>query len=142
MRFRAHFLVVALAAALVATLASNASALANPGFESGSFAGWSTFSSGWRVSNFGGDQHSGTFGAVNDVFPADGDVFRGVHQEISVTAGNTYTGGAWIRTVALDGDSQSWFEVQFRDASNNLLQQFESPHVTADQPFTFMTPGP
>ena len=119
-----------------------AAAVSNAGFETGDFTSWSTFSSGWRVSNFPGDQHGGTYGAVNDVFPADTDVFRGVHQSVSVTPGVTYTGGAWIRAVALDGDSQSWYEVQFFDGSNNLLQQFQSAHVLVDQPFTFMTAGP
>src|SRR5262245_48200273 len=117
-----------------------ARALDNPGFETGDFTGLLTFGPGWRTSG-GADAHAGSFGVVDDVLASDTPGFRGVFQEVSVTPGETYHSGVWIRAVNLTGHSESWFELQFLDASHSVLQQYQSAHVTAYQPFTFMSAG-
>jgi len=107
--------------------------LNNPGFETGTLADWSTFGSGWRIGS-GGDANSGTYGVVNDVLASDGDNFRGLFQMVSVTEGNIYQGGVYIRTVSV-GSSESWFELQFLNGSGGVISQFESTRVTGDQGF-------
>lgn len=112
--------------------------LVNPGFEDG-LNNWASFGQGWRTGG-GGDANSGALGAVNDVLSSDSDTFRGIFQNIPVIPDNLYSGGAYIRTVSI-GDSESWFELQFLDASGSVIDQHQSAHVTSDQAFTFMDIG-
>jgi len=109
----------------------------NPGFESGDFSDWGTFGQNWRIGS-GGDANSGTFGAVNDVTPADGDEWRGIFQNVAVVEGQTYTAGVFIRAVNVESSS-SWFELQWLDTESAVISQLQSSHVTSDQAFTFMS---
>lgn len=127
--------VLALAAGLSA--GSHAAVLVNPGFETGDFTGWQQFGQGWRVSDFPGDAHEGTYGAVNDVLNGHVDEWRGIYQNLPAHAGQVFFGGVWIRAIGLL-DSVSWFELQFHDINGNVIAQYQSAHVAADQPFTFM----
>ncbi|HMP90239.1 MAG TPA: PEP-CTERM sorting domain-containing protein [Kiritimatiellia bacterium] len=111
--------------------------ITNSGFETGDLTGWSTFGPGWRVGS-GGDANSGTFGAVNDVETVHVDEWRGIFQNVAVTAGETYTAGVFIRTVNLES-SRSWFELQWLDSDGGVISQLQSPFVTSDQSFTFMS---
>ncbi len=113
--------------------------LTNPGFETGDLTGWSAFGQGWRTSA-GGDAYSGSYGLINDVQPSDGDTYRGVFQNVPVVGGHNYEAGAQMRGVSI-GTSESWFELQFLDSSGNVIVQYQSPHMTADQAFAFMGVG-
>jgi len=126
----------ACAAACVLTLSGHAD-LINAGFETGDFTGWSTFGQGWRTSG-GGDANSGLFGVVNDVQDTDADNFRGIFQELPVVGGATYDFGVQIRAVNVES-SESWLEVQWLDSSGGIINQLQSTHVTADQPFTWIS---
>ncbi len=132
--------VCALAAIMVTLPATvQANLLTNPDFETGDLTGWGTFGSGWRISG-GADAHSGSFGVVDDIFATDTPGFRGVSQVLAATPGTEYTGSVWIRGVSLEaGKTEAWLEFQFLDGSNGVLLQLQSTHVTADQPFTFMS---
>ena len=124
---------------LSVTSITRANLLTNPGFETGDFTGWSTFGPGWRISG-GADANTGSFGVVDDIFATDTPGFRGVSQVIPATPGTEYTGGVWIRGVNIEtGNTEAWLELQFLDGSNGVLLQLQSAHVTADQPFTFMS---
>lgn len=113
--------------------------LVNSGFESGDFTGWLTFGQGWRTSG-GGDAFTGTLGVVNDVTTNDVDNFRGIFQNVPVTAGSTYNAGVYIRAVNIES-SESWFELQWMDVGGGVIDQLQSAHVAADQPFTLMALG-
>ncbi len=84
--------------------------LANPGFETGDFSGWSTFGQGWRIGT-GADAQAGTYGAVNDMLAGDVDEFRGVFQNLAVVGGSSYSAGVWLRAVTMD-TTESWLEIQ------------------------------
>ena len=125
----------AVAVLLAATSAGAASLVENPDFETDGLSGWSTFGLGWRTSS-GEDALSGSMGAVNDVLTSDTDEWRGVYQNVPVTAGATYSAGVSIRAVNVHFSS-SWFELQWLDGEGGVIEQLQSPWVTADQSFTF-----
>lgn len=114
--------------------AGAANPIDNPGFETDGLSGWSTFGLGWRTSS-GEDALSGSMGAVNDVLAADTDEWRGVYQNVPITAGATYSAGVSIRAVNIHVSS-SWFELQWLDGEGGVIEQLQSPWVTADQAFT------
>ena len=120
---------------MVGFAASVGAAMTNPGFETGDLSGWTTFGSGWRTGG-GGDANSGAYGAVNDVLPTDGDTYRGLFQSVSVTAGHYYTGGVHIRGISIN-TSESWFELQFLNGANAVIEQHSSAHTTSDQGYLF-----
>ncbi|HMP90237.1 MAG TPA: hypothetical protein PJ991_08540 [Kiritimatiellia bacterium] len=128
-----RILAVWLAIAAVAS-ASEAATLINPGFETGDFTGWFTFGQGWRT-GVGDDARTGDFGMVNDVLTTDDNTFRGIFQEVAVTAGNTYSAGVYIRAVNIQS-SESWFELQWLNSDGGVLDQLQSGHITGDQPFS------
>ncbi len=129
--------IIAICAAIGALALSARADLINAGFETGDFTGWSQFGTGWRMGT-GADAYTGTYGAVNDVLTTDSTGFRGIFQNIPVTAGDTYSFSVYIRAVNVES-SESWLEVQWINSSGGVIQQLESTHVTADQPFTQMT---
>ncbi len=115
--------------------ALQAAELANPGFEKG-LDEWTAVGQGWRVSD-GDDAYEGGLGAVNDVLPEDVDEWRIVHQEAPIESNRMYGASVWLRTVNVS-DSESWIEIQFLDWYGQVIEQFQSEHVSADQPFTLM----
>lgn len=108
----------------------------NPGFETGDLTGWLTFGQGWRT-GVGADAYTGEFGLVNDVLTNDADNFRGVFQSVPVIEGERYSAGVYIRAVNIES-SESWFELQWLDSGGGIIDQLQSAHVAADQPFTLM----
>jgi hypothetical protein len=108
--------------------------LINSGFEMGNFTGWSLFGQGWRISG-GADAYAGSYGVVNDVQGSDVDEWRGIFQEIPITPNDEYVFSVYIRAVNVES-SASWLEVRWLDTSGGIIQQLQSPSVTADQPFT------
>ena len=128
---------LALGAALAFATAASAQSVTNPGFESGDLSGWSTFGLGWRIGT-GDDAHDGTYGFVCDILDTHvGEEWRGVYQSVSVTGGETYDAGVWIRSVSVSS-SASWFELQWLDSGGSPISQLQSSSVTADQAFTYM----
>jgi hypothetical protein len=130
----AKILRAAAAAVLVLGIRGHAE-LINPGFEIGDLSGWSTFGQGWRISD-GADARAGLHGVVNDVQNSDSDEWRGIYQELPVKAGARYDFSVFIRAVNVE-KSASWLEIRWLDASDGIIQQIQSAHVTADQPFTY-----
>lgn len=108
--------------------------VSNRSFETGDFSGWSAFGQGWYIGT-GADAHSGADGAANAVSASESDNYRGLSQNVPVTAGKTYTGSVHIRAVNVRS-SESWFEVQWLDTNGGLITQTQSVHVVADQSFT------
>ena len=127
-----------LAAVLLAaaTLAS-ANLITNPGFESGDLTGWSTFGLGWRTAT-GADALSETYGLVCDVLDSHtGENWRGVYQNVPVSAGMAYNAGVYVRAVSV-ANSASWLELQWLDSGGGVISQLQSSTVTSDQAFTYM----
>lgn len=133
--------ILCLAAALmaVATVAP-ANIISNPGFESGDLTDWNTFGLGWRIAT-GADALSGTYGLVCDILDSHvGENWRGVYQNVPITAGTTYSAGAFIRAVSVDVSS-SWFELQWLDGDGGVISQLQSAAVVGDQAFTYLGVG-
>lgn len=105
--------------------------LENWGFESGSFSDWNTFGQGWRIST-GADAYANVYGAVNDVLTTDVDEWRGLYQNLPVTAGLTYCAGVYIRAVAVES-SESFLEIQWLNDAGAVISQQDSAAVSADQ---------
>lgn len=118
---------------------SSAELLANRGFESGDVSSWTQFGPDWRI-GIGDDAHAGTYGAVNDVQPwhDPGLDWRGLHQEVPVTAGETYLASVFIRAVSVESSS-SWLELQWLDELGGVIRQDATAPVDADQPFQLET---
>ena len=121
-------------------LAANTNILANPGFETGSFAGWTTFGNvlpNVSVQSGASQAHGGTYylktygqfiGATN---------YSGVYQDNLSAPSNTYTADGWAFSLGSDGggihgQDAIWVEVSFRDASYNALALYRSVVVTSN----------
>lgn len=128
---RAMIAAICLGGALAAGAETNY--VLNPGFETGTFAAWSSFASGWYIGT-GGDAQHGTYGAVNQINLGDTDEYRGILQEFAVQSNEMYSASAWIRAVAVES-TRSFLEIQWLDASGSLVGQHHSVAVTNSQPF-------
>jgi beta-glucanase (GH16 family) len=137
-----------LIAGLISTnqaFAANTNVLANPGFESGSLSGWTTFGnsignvsvqSGASVAH-GGSYYLKVYGqfitATN---------YSGIYQDNLSAPSNTYTADGWAYTLYSDGGGihgkdTMWLEVSFRDASYNALALYRSAIVTSNNLASF-----
>ncbi len=121
--------------------AAEANLLRNPGFEEGALEGWKTFGQNWRQSSFVNDEVSdyrtGRSGVVCDVATNDVNEWRGIQQTVPARKGLRYSAGAWVRTDGIEG-SETYLEIRFLDSEGELIEQHQSGHVAADQPFTEM----
>lgn len=129
---------LALALLVAGSASASANLLANPGFENPVLGGGDTFGAvGWNV--FGG----GTFTIKNA--PHSGDnafktfgVTSGAYQDFATTAGQSWQGGAWILNPSFDamtGAQIAAVNIEWRDASNNVLSYISSPGgLTAASP--------
>jgi hypothetical protein len=123
--------------------------LVNPGFESP--PNGHTVASGWTYysppppANYFGDYwvesvtntaHSGTFywkewGAL---YSATNNNVAGIYQTFSSLPGSTYQASGWFYTSPNDllgGSCATWVQVEFLNASSNLLALYKSPNFTA-----------
>jgi hypothetical protein len=117
---------------------ASANLLSNPGFESG-LSGWNIWGAGFRDSTWPGDVRSGSEGCVNDVNNDPNDEWRGIYQNIDVTAGLTYEYTAYLKGANIENTkSESWLELQWFDITGSMLSQEQSTHMTADQDWTLM----
>lgn len=106
--------------------------LANPGFESGSLAGWTAV--GPNVYVEGGASHSGSW-ATKVFGQFNGNTNEsGAFQQFPSAAGDTYAANAWLFTPAADkiaGANTAWVELSFRDADGALLALHRSATMTS-----------
>jgi len=86
-----------------AALTAHANLVTNPGFETGSFSGWTQFgdTSFTGVGAGAPYAHSGTFGAYFGPTSADGGIF----QAIPTTIGQTYTVDFWLSNDDSQGNN-------------------------------------
>ena len=125
-----------------------ANLLANPGFEANSghvvASGWSYFSSPPPPGYFGdywvenaSPAHSGSFywkewGAL--YLPAPTNNVAGIYQTFPSAPGAIYQASGWFETSsadALGADCATWIEVEFLNASTNLLAVYKSDNFSA-----------
>ncbi|MEJ5238043.1 MAG: family 16 glycosylhydrolase [Limisphaera sp.] len=112
--------------------------LANPGFETGDWSGWTRFGGNTYLHNrTERPVHTGMYvfkvfgqftGAPND---------SGVSQELPVLPGQRFRAAGWVMNPADDrlaGENHAWLEVSFRDAAGNTLAVYRSAPVTAATP--------
>jgi len=122
--------------------------LVNPGFETNSghvvASGWTYFSPSPPTNYFGDywvesavPAHSGTFywkewGAL--YLPAPTNNVAGIYQTLNSLPGTVYQASGWFYTSASDllgTNSATWIEVNFLDASSNLLAVYKSDNFSA-----------
>src|ERR1039457_4540170 len=122
-------------------VACGANLLSNPGFESASLTGWTTY--GDAINNtvlknitncpvFDGTNVFKVFGQFNGVMN-----HSGVYQDFSAGAGQSFTACGWMLTPSDDqiaGTNAAWIEISFRDASSNSLSLYRSTPVTTNTP--------
>jgi len=134
---------LALVVGLISTgraFAANTNILTNPGFETGSFSGWTSFGNvlpNVSVQSGASQAHSGTYylKAYGQFIAATN--YSGVYQDILSAPTNTYAADGWAFTLGSDGNGihgqdAIWLEVSFRDASYNALALFRSAVVTSN----------
>ena len=134
--------------------------LVNPGFEtppSGHAPYGTTVAAGWTYfsppppTGYFGDYwvqpgtahgvppHSGTcywneWGALYTTAPTNN--VGGIYQTFSSSPGSTYSASGWMSSASLDGgglgaDCFTWIQVEFLDASSNLLALYKSSNYSA-----------
>ncbi len=132
--------------AVVSLAQAQTNLLVDPSFESGVFD--ATGKAGWV--NFSGSAFANANGFYYDSFTPvsvlDGtnclqvyaaSEYDGVYQERPALPGQVYTAYVWLLTPASDQISRAntcFLEVQFHDASGNLLTDYESPVVDTNTP--------
>lgn len=121
--------------------------LANPGFETGTFSGWTVYNEAnlqttnnkYYDGNSGNGSnivtHSGNYVAntYNSDFSACSVNYNGVYQNIPSVAGSTYWSYGWGYTSPEDlmGAADSfWFELEFLNGSGDLLTLWQSEIMT------------
>jgi beta-glucanase (GH16 family) len=112
-----------------------ANILGNPGFESGSLSGWTTFGTYNYIQTSASVAHGGTYYyKVYGQFNASYN-YTGIYQDIPSAPSNTYTADGWAYTLSSDkirGQDLIWLEVSFRDASYNALALYRSVVVSSN----------
>ena len=122
--------------------------LVDPGFENGSFV--STPITGWVNFNGAAEQNVDDYyyGSITPISVYQGTntvqiyaygpgSYSGFYQDTAVVPGHVYTANGEFLTSAWDpisGQNSCYLEVQFRDASDNVLVDYRSASVTASFP--------
>jgi beta-glucanase (GH16 family) len=123
-------------AAVVAVNATGATnILTNPGFESGSLSGWSTFGPNNYIQTsvpHSGSRYCKVYGQFNGAYN-----YTGIYQDNPSTPGVIYSADGWAYSLSSDGggihgQDMIWLEVSFRDAAYNTLALYRSDVVTGD----------
>ncbi|HET7623729.1 MAG TPA: family 16 glycosylhydrolase [Verrucomicrobiae bacterium] len=117
-------------------ITSAANLLDNPGFETGSLSGWTSFGANTYVESNSGVPHSGNnYFKIYQAF--NGQVnYNGIYQDVPSAPGSTYTANGWAYTAsgdALAGQNLAWLEVSFRDAYGNNLALYRSAAISTNQ---------
>jgi beta-glucanase (GH16 family) len=113
-----------------------ANVLTNPGFETTSLAGWTTFGPNNNSENTAGIAHGGAnFYKVYGSF-IGAQNYTGIYQDNPSAPGAVYSADGWAYTAFSDGNGihgqdAIWLEVSFRDASFNALALYRSAVVTS-----------
>lgn len=124
---------------LAGAVAAKANLLRNPSFEDGALEGWQTSGQNWRTSSFANDEvmdyRGGRVGVVCDVHTNDVDEWRYLGQRVPAREGLRYSAGAWVRLSQIE-DAEVYLEIKFLDARGEVVEQYQSEHLTANQSFT------
>lgn len=119
---------------------STTNALTNPGFESGTLSGWSTYGDGFntlRQAIHAGPVRSGdvsfkVFGRFNGA-----ENYSGVYQDLPSLPGEVYRAEAWALTPLFDriaGGNTAWVEVTFRDVASAVLAIYRTRTLDSGAP--------
>ncbi len=120
---------------------AEAAVIFNPSFEApvDGFTGWQIFGPGWRIGG-PGDANTGNAAAVNDVLATDAQgSFRGVQQRITTgfLPGESYSLSAFVG-LASNETTTSFLQLQYLDATDEVLATIDSPVQTEDQALTLV----
>lgn len=116
-------------------------ALANPGFEVGGLANWTTYGNVIGNTLLGSSNnlpvHSGsnTFKVFGQFTGSDN--YSGVFRDTATDPGTSYTASGWALTPSGDqiaGGNTAWIEVSFRDALANVLSLYRTAFMTSSTP--------
>jgi beta-glucanase (GH16 family) len=118
-----------------------ANILNNPGFETGSLSGWTTFQFNNYVESstpaHGGTYYYKVYGQYSGT-----QNYTGIYQDNPSAPGAIYSADGWAYTLGSDGggihgQDAIWLEVSFRDASYNALALYRSVVVTSNNLASF-----
>ena len=116
-------------------------ALANPGFEVGGLANWTTYGNLIGNTLLGSSNnlpvHSGSnaFKVYGQFSGAEN--YSGVFRDTATVSGTTYTASGWALTPSGDqiaGGNTAWIEVSFRDPSANVLSLYRTALISSNTP--------
>jgi beta-glucanase (GH16 family) len=116
----------------------NPNLLANPGFETGGLANWTTYGGNTYLEGIksfpvhDGSNSFKVFGAFNGQTN-----YSGLYQDMPTSAGASFTAGIWALTLASDriaGNNTAWAEVSFRNGSSNVLSLYRTASITSNTP--------
>jgi beta-glucanase (GH16 family) len=114
--------------------------LTNPGFESGSLTGWTTFGANNYILSGASTAHSGTYSyKVYGQFNTATN-YTGIYQDNPSAPGAIYSADGWAYSLSSDsitGQDMTWVEVSFRDASYNALALYRSAVVSSNNIASF-----
>jgi hypothetical protein len=122
---------------LIALQAGAANVLTNPGFETSTMSGWTTFGPNNYNENTPGIAHGGIrYYKVYGAF-IGAQNYTGIYQDNLSAPGAIYSADGWAYTLGSDGggihgQDAIWLEVSFRDASYNALSLYRSKIVTSN----------
>jgi len=120
--------------------AGDANSLLNPGFDAGGLANWTPYGTGFNtvlenVANVPVRSGTNVF-KVYGQFTGGSNV-SGLYQDVTVGAGQAFTASAWMLTPANDsiaGANRAWLEIQFCDATSNVLALYRCAPVDTTTP--------
>ncbi len=119
---------------LLAAARAPAELLENPGFETGSLAGWATFGYGWRIVPEDEARTGSHALAVDNHLELDEGTWHGISQDVPITPRQTYTASAYVAANNVR-HSSAFLEIQWLDEKGQLLHQVRSPAINRNQSY-------
>lgn len=104
--------------------------LLNRGFEVGTTASWTPFNGAGIIAS---EPYSGSYAA--QAYGNGAGSWNGMFQDVPAAPGQAFTADGWFLvspSAPITGSGECWLEVQFMDASGNMLALYKSDYVTSN----------
>ncbi|MDD5546098.1 MAG: PEP-CTERM sorting domain-containing protein [Candidatus Omnitrophica bacterium] len=117
---------------------ADTNALSNPGFETGSISGWTSWTNyghdyAYNINNWG---HDGSSYSIHAWSWGEAGTSGGAWQDFAITDPNQPLNvGGWIFQPSgdpLTGDVYAWLRIEFKNSSDTIVGTASSEHLQAD----------